>query len=153
MAQVALADCGRPEITRHVTRGVRRLLRASGFAVLTEFPLPSGRRADLVGLSNDGIFRIVEIKSSSADFRADRKWLDYRAHCDLFYFAIPLDLSSREFPGDAGLILADAHGAMFEREAPMHKLAPAGRRAMLVRFGALAAERLHCAVFQEEALI
>lgn len=153
MAQVALADCGRPEITRSVTRGVRRLLRASGFAVLTEFPLASGRRADLVALSNDGIFRIVEIKSSSADFRADRKWLDYRTYCDLFYFAIPLDLPSQEFPGDAGLILADAHGAMFEREAPMHKLAPAGRRAMLVRFGALAAERLHCAVFQEEAML
>jgi hypothetical protein len=140
----------RPKATRDVTRGVRRLLRASGLAVLTEFPLPSGRRADLLALSSDGLLRIVEIKSSSEDFRADRKWAEYRAHCDRFYFAIPLELPSQQFPTDAGLILADAHGAMLEREAPLHKLASARRRAMLIRFGALAAERLNWAVFRDE---
>jgi hypothetical protein len=31
---------------------------------------------------------IVEIKSSLADFRADRKWRDYVACCDRLYFAI-----------------------------------------------------------------
>jgi hypothetical protein len=133
-----------------VTRGARRLMRASGFAVLNEFPLPNGRRADLVALSGDGVLRIVEIKSSSADFRADRKWIEYRAYCDRFYFAIPLALPAQQFPSDAGLILADAHGAMFEREAPLHKMAPSARKTMLVRFGALAAERLHLAAFRDE---
>ncbi len=61
-----------------VTRGARRFLRASGFAVLGELPLPNGRRADLVALAPDGALRIVEVKSSRADFQADRKWTDYR---------------------------------------------------------------------------
>jgi hypothetical protein len=152
MAGELPAERGRPEITRDVTRGARRLLRSSGFAVLTEFPLPNGRRADIVALSSDGALRIVEVKSSSADFRADRKWGDYRFHCDRFYFAIPLALNAEQLPGDAGLILADAHGAMIEREAPLHKMASASRKAMLVRFGALAAERLHFAAFGDEAL-
>jgi hypothetical protein len=118
MATDLQLESGRPETTRNVTRGVRRWLRASGFAVLTEVPLPSGRRADLVALSSDGALRIVEVKSSTEDFRADRKWVEYRAHCDRFYFAIPLELPSLGFPADAGLIIADAHGAMIEREAP-----------------------------------
>ena len=150
IADGLLVESGRPETTRNVTRGVRRLLRAGGLAVLTEFPLSNGRRADLIALSSDGVLRIIEIKSSSADFRADRKWVEYRAYCDRFYFAIPLGLPAQQFPSDAGLILADAHGAMLEREAPVHKLAPASRKAMLVRFGALAAERLHCAAFRDE---
>jgi hypothetical protein len=150
MATDLQLESGRPETTRNVTRGVRRWLRASGFAVLTEVPLPSGRRADLVALSSDGALRIVEVKSSTEDFRADRKWVEYRAHCDRFYFAIPLELPSLGFPADAGLIIADAHEAMIEREAPLLRIPPASRKAMLVRFGALAAERLNWAVFRDE---
>lgn len=150
MAENLRGETGRPEATRNVTRGVRRLLRASGCVVLTEVPLPSGRRADIVALSGDGILRIVEIKSSNEDFRADRKWSEYRAHCDRFYFAIPLELPAGGFPLDAGLILADAYGAMLEREAPLRKIPPASRRAMLLRFATLAAERLNWAVYGDE---
>jgi hypothetical protein len=149
---ISIDAIGQPENTRNVTRGARRFLRASGFAILAEFPLPNGRRADLVALSSDGALRIVEIKSSRADFRADRKWLDYRDHCDRFYFAIPNELPGEEFPSDAGLILADAHGAMLARESPLHKLAPASRRAMLVRFAATAAERLYASAYGDEAI-
>lgn len=145
MAPTTLWADGRPEHTRNITRGVWRFLRCSGFAVLTEFPLPGGRRADLMALASDGAIRIIEIKSSNADFRADRKWLDYRTSCDRFYFAIPCDLAANAFPQDAGLIVADAHGAILEREAPVHKLAPASRRAILIRFASVAAERLHAA--------
>jgi hypothetical protein len=143
---------GRPENTRNVTRGARRFLRASGFAILSEFPLPNDRRADLIALSSDGGLRIVEIKSSRADFLADRKWFDYLDCCDRFYFAIPNELPSDGFPADAGLILADAHGAMLEREAPLQKLAPGRRRAMLLRFAAIAAERLYLSAYREESL-
>lgn len=140
---------GRPDATRNVTRGTRRLLRAMGFAVLGEMPLPSGRRADLVALSGDGALRIIEIKSSRADFVADRKWLAYLEHCDRFYFAIPPDVPTELFPFDAGLIVADAHGGELLREAAAQKLAPAARKAMLVRFAALAAERLHAVSFRD----
>lgn len=144
------SEATRPEWTRNVTRGARRYLRACGFAVIAELPLPNGHRADLVALAPDGALRIVEVKSSYADFRADSKWMRYRDYCDRFYFAIPAELDAGVFPGDAGLILADAHGAMLEREAPLLRLAPASRRAMLVRFGALAAERYCALAYRDE---
>ena len=136
-----------------VTRGARRFLRACGFAVLGELPLPNGRRADLVALAPDGALRIIEVKSSRADFQADRKWTDYRDYCDRFYFAAPAELDVELFPADAGLIVADAHGGMLAREAPALRLAPASRRAMLVRFGALAADRYCALAFGDELLV
>ncbi|HMK88052.1 MAG TPA: MmcB family DNA repair protein [Methylocystis sp.] len=141
-------SAGRPDQTRSVTRGARILLRALGASVLCEFPLPNGRRADLAALSKDGSFRIVEVKSSLADYRADGKWMHYRPFCDRFYFAAPLDLGAapeETFPADAGLIVADAHGAVVRRDAPVHPLSSATRRALLIRFGQMAAERLHFA--------
>src|ERR1035437_1989838 len=74
-------DGRQSETALFVARGTRRLLRALGFATVAELALPSGRRADIVGLAADGTIIIVEIKSSIADFRADSKWPDYRAHC------------------------------------------------------------------------
>ena len=106
-------------------------------------PLPSGRRADLVGLGADGTITIVEIKSSVADWRADHKWAEYRAHCDRLYFAIDAQTPVEIMPGDAGLILADGFGAEVLREAPEHRLAPATRRSMLLRVARLAADRFH----------
>jgi hypothetical protein len=142
---------GRPETTVAVTRGARRFLRACGFAVLGELPLPNGRRADLVALAPDGALRIIEVKSSRADLQADRKWTDYRDYCDRFYFAAPMELEMALFPAEAGLIVADAHGGMLAREAPPLRLAPASRRAMLVRFGSLAAERYCALAFGEDS--
>ncbi len=136
-------DGRQSETALQVARGVRRLLRAHGMASVTEMPLPSGRRADVVALAPDGQIVIVEIKSSLADFRADLKWPEYRHHCDRLYFAIPVELVEDSMPGDAGLIVADAFGAAFVRTAPEHRLAGATRRSMLLRFGHLAADRLH----------
>ena len=126
-----------------VARGARRYLRALGFATLNELPLPDGRRADIVALGQDGALHIIEVKSSAADFRADTKWQDYRAHCDRLFFAIPQTLPPDIMPPDAGLIVADAYGAELLRAAPEHRLAPATRRALLIRFAEAAALRLH----------
>ena len=126
-----------------VARGARRLLRAMGYVTLPEVALPSGRRADLMALAGDGEILIVEIKSSLADFRVDRKWPAYRAHCDRLFFAIPPTLDPAIMPQDAGLIVADGFGAELLRDAPAHRLAPATRRALTLRFAALAADRLH----------
>jgi hypothetical protein len=126
-----------------IQRGVGRLLRARGFAIVCELPLATGRRADVVGLSPSGDLWITEIKSSIEDFRVDRKWPEYRFSCDRLYFATHAEVPAAIFPEDAGLILADAYGADFLREAPEHRLAAATRKAMLVRFAQAAAHRLH----------
>ena len=106
-----------------VCRGVGRLLRTRGFAMVTELPLATGRRADVVGLGADGELWIVEIKSSIEDFRADHKWPDYRLSCDRLFFASHAGVPQDIFPEDAGLMLADQFGAELIREAPEHRLA------------------------------
>ena len=125
-----------------VARGTARLLHALGRCVVSELPLPSGRRADLVALDAAGEIWIVEIKSSVADFRADQKWQDYRAHCDRLFFATHMDMPQEIFPPDAGLIIADAFGAQTMREAPAHRLAAATRKSMMLLFARAAALRL-----------
>jgi hypothetical protein len=125
-----------------VARGTARYLHALGYCVVAELPLPSGRRADLVALGGDGEIIIVEIKSSVADFRADQKWTDYRAHCDRLFFATIVDVPREIFPPDAGLIVADAFGASIVCETPEHRLAAATRKAVMLRFAHAAALRL-----------
>ncbi|MDR3374848.1 MAG: MmcB family DNA repair protein [Ancalomicrobiaceae bacterium] len=133
----------RPEETRLVLRGVRRHLARLGFATLDELPLASGRRADVVALAEGGGILIVEVKSSVEDFRADQKWPFYRLHCDRLYFATSPRVALDIFPEDVGLILADGYGAEIIREAPEHRLAAATRKAMILRFGRVAAARLY----------
>ncbi len=140
---VARQDGRQSETALFVARGTRRLLRRLKFSTVTELPLLSGRRADIVALADDGTIHIVEIKSSIADFRADMKWRDYRAHCDRLYFAIPESVPPEIMPPDAGLIIADAYGAEIMREAPEHRIAAPTRRAVLMRFAHAAAHRLH----------
>jgi hypothetical protein len=124
-----------------VARGTARLLLSFGFACVSELPLPSGRRADLVALARDGEIWIVEIKSSVADFRADQKWMDYRLHCDRLFFATSLAVPCEIFPKDTGLIVADAFGGSIVCEAPEHRLPAPTRKSMMLRFARAAALR------------
>lgn len=125
-----------------VRRGVQRLMLAQRVSVLPEMPLDSGRRADLVCLSDKGEISIVEIKTSIQDFRVDQKWPIYRLHCDRFYFATHPGVPTDIFPEDFGLILSDGYEAEVLREAPLERLQPATRRAMTLRFARLSADRL-----------
>ena len=125
-----------------VARGTTRLLHSFGLAVVSELPLASGRRADLVALGASGQIWIVEIKSSVADFRADRKWLDYRLHCDRLFFATTTEVPCDIFPKDTGLIVADAFGAEIVCEAPEHRMHAATRKSMMLAFARAAAQRL-----------
>jgi hypothetical protein len=143
VTQLQLPVDGRQSDTAlKIARGTARLLHAHGFCVVSELPLSSGRRADLVALDAGGEIWIVEIKSSVADFRADQKWQDYRAHCDRLFFATSLEVPCAIFPADCGLIVADAFGAEFKCEAPEHRLPAATRKSMMVMFARVAARRL-----------
>lgn len=136
-------DGRQSETALAVARGTARLLRSLGFSCISELPLPSGRRADLVALSERGEIWIVEIKSSVEDLRADQKWQDYRMHCDRLFFAFPQELPCEIFPDDTGLIIADAYGAHLHCEAPEHKLPSSTRKSMTVRFAMAAAQRIN----------
>lgn len=125
-----------------VRRGVQRLLNEMKAVMLAEVTLATGRRADLMVMTDKGDFWIVEIKSSVEDFRTDKKWPDYRDWCDRFYFATHPDVPADIFPDDAGFFLSDGYGAELMREAPEHRLAPARRKAMIARFARIGAQRL-----------
>lgn len=126
-----------------LARGVCRLLQAMDCVALAEFPLSSGRRADVLALDRRGGFIIVEIKSSLADFRADSKWSDYLAHCDRFYFAVAGDFPVAVLPAEYGIMLADSYGAECTREAPVQAMPAGGRRKQTLRFARIAASRLN----------
>ncbi|MFT3673056.1 MmcB family DNA repair protein [Aestuariivirga sp.] len=126
-----------------VQRGVCRLMREHGFAVITEFSLASGRRADVFGVRQDGFIWIVEIKSSLEDYRADQKWNEYRDYCDRFSFAIPLAMDAAIIPVEAGLVVADQYGAEIVRVTDDHPLHASRRKAVTLQFGRVAAQRLH----------
>jgi hypothetical protein len=126
-----------------IFRGVRRALAARGFASLTEFRLACGRRADILALDESGMIVIVEVKSGVPDYRADRKWPEYRDWCDAFYFAVDSAFPVELIPDDCGLMVADSFGAEVLREAPVARLAPARRKSLLLRAALTGAGRLH----------
>lgn len=125
-----------------VRRCVYRLLDAFGVSSISEFTLPSGRRADIAGLAEDGSFWIVEVKSCVEDFRADTKWPEYLEQCNRFYFAAPDTVPQSLFPEEHGLILCNGFEAEIVSEAEERRLAPARRASLTRRFAQAAARRL-----------
>jgi len=131
-----------PATAAALARGVCRALQQLGYASLIEFPLANRRRADILALGKTGDLMIIEIKSSVADFRADRKWAGYRDFADRLYFAVPNAFPVILIPEECGLIVADAFGAAVLRHGLATPLAPARRRTLTLRFAHHAAARL-----------
>ncbi len=100
-----------------------------------------------MAIDSKGGFTIVEIKVAKADLLGDGKWTDYLDYCDCFFWAVPPYLAhildeERYLPGDAGLIVADRYDAAIVRHAAHRPMAPARRKAELLRFARRAARRL-----------
>jgi hypothetical protein len=125
-----------------VARGVSRLMLERGFSPLLEFSLPSGRRLDVAAISDSGEIAAVEIKCSIADFKADEKWTEYLEYCDRYYFAVPEGFPVELLPADRGLIIADRFGAAIVRDSEHTPVVAARRKALLIRFARVAAERI-----------
>jgi hypothetical protein len=149
MASLPSPDCfaDQPPIAGEVARGVTRLFCRQDLFAICEVPLPNGRRADMMAIDAKGQLTIVEIKVSRADLIGDGKWTDYLDYCDRFYWAVPQSLASlldeeRFLPGAAGLLVADRYDAAVIRDAAHRPLAPARRKAELLRFARRAARRL-----------
>ena len=127
-----------------VQRGVMRLLRETyDMACYAEVTLRSGRRADVLGVGPKGEIWIVEIKSSLIDFQVDKKWHEYREFSDRFFFAKPPELDATIFPESEGLIVADGHDGHILRDSPDTPMAPARRKALMLKLARLGADRIH----------
>ena len=133
-------------VAADVARGVTRLFCRQDLFAICEMPLPNGRRADLMAIDPRGGLTIVEIKVAKADLLGDGKWTDYLDYCDRFFWAVPPHLAhfleeERFLPANAGLIVADRYDAAVVRQAAERPLAPARRKAELLRFARRAARR------------
>ena len=125
-----------------LARGVCNALRAENFAVLTEFPIRTGLRMDVLALGPTGEIWCVEVKSSRADFLSDAKWRGYLDWCERLFFAVPNDFDETLLPAEQGLIRTDDWSAAIIRRPERRALAAARRKAMTLSFARLAAERL-----------
>lgn len=125
-----------------LARGVCRTLEQLAYVSLMEFPLANGRRADILALGKTGDLVIVEVKTSVADFRADRKWGAYRDFSDRLYFAVPNDFPRVLIPDECGLMVADSFSAVMLRDGSTMRLDASRRRALTMRFARIAATRL-----------
>jgi hypothetical protein len=131
-----------PDRTARVRRSTARLCALLGWSVIHEMPLPNGRRADLLALRPDGHFVCIEVKSGARDFLSDEKWHEYRGFCDALFFAVDPDFPLALLPAATGLIVADESAAELMHDAPEHPLSASRRRALMLRFATLAADRL-----------
>lgn len=139
-----LVDLRQSPTALRVQRGVMRLLRgAHDFCCYSEVPLANGRRADVLGVGPKGEIWIVEIKSSLIDFQVDRKWPEYREFSDKFFFAKPPELDGEIFPQSEGLIVADGHDGAILRDSPETPMAPARRKALMLKLARMGADRIH----------
>ncbi|MBA4049113.1 MAG: DNA repair protein MmcB-related protein [Sphingomonas sp.] len=135
-----------------VARGVTRMLLRHDLTAVGEVPLEDGRRADLMAIDARGQIVIVEIKVSRADLLGDSKWRDYLAHCDRFFWAVPMGFDTAPLDGLAflpertGLIVADRYDASILREAHREPMLPAARRRETLSFARRAARRLALAL-------
>ncbi len=99
-----------------------------------------------MALRRDGDFACIEVKSGANDFLSDTKWPEYRDFSDWLYFAVDADFPLALLPANVGVIVTAGDEAEVAREAPVHRLAPARRRALLHRFATLAACRLESVI-------
>jgi len=131
-----------------VARGVTRMLMRHDLLAIAEVPLDGGRRADLMAIDARGQIIIVEIKVSRADLLGDGKWTDYLAHCDRYFWAVPMGFDASPLDGEAflpaqsGLIVADRYDAVIVREAYTTPLPAPTRKRVTLSFARRAARRL-----------
>ena len=145
MAELGPIVDGRQSVTAlRVQRGVMRLLRETyDMSCYAEVTLSNGRRADVLAVGAKGEIWIIEIKSSLIDFQVDRKWPEYRDFSDKFFFAKPPELDADIFPQSEGLIVADGHDGAILRDSPDTPLAPARRKALMLKLARMGADRIH----------
>ncbi|MFZ5748596.1 MAG: MmcB family DNA repair protein [Pseudomonadota bacterium] len=148
LSRLSDSDDSPPMVAADVARGVSRMLLRHDCMAIAEVPLSDGRRADLMAIDARGAIVIVEIKVSRADLLGDAKWIDYLAHCDRYFWAVPAGFDTGPLyqpaflPERAGIIVADRYDAAILREAHSVPLSAPTRRKCTLAFARRAARRV-----------
>ena len=125
-----------------LARGVMRAFCDMGHSCIAELSLGNGRRVDVMALGRGGLLTIIEVKTSLADYRSDNKWREYLPYCDEFFFAVAEGFDRSVLPDNFGIMVADRYGAAIVARPPEFKMAPARRKALMLRFARTAGSRL-----------
>lgn len=126
-----------------ICRGAIRLLRTHGYACAVEITLKSGRRADILAIGPTGEILIVEVKSSVADFQADKKWIEYREYCERLLFAVDQNFPTELIPAPMGLIVCDQYSGDIIREGDLSLIAPSRRKSIILLVARISSDRLN----------
>ena len=126
--------------TERITDVIARSYYEQGDGVLREFKLSIKRRVDLVTINDKGWITIIEIKSSVADFRSDKKWNEYIDWADQFYFGVAHNFPIGILPKEHGIITTDGFDVYQAQPSPVQKL-NGSRRNNLIRKMAKASMR------------
>ena len=126
-----------------ICRGAVRLLRSHSYSCALEITLRSGRRADILAIGSTGEILIVEVKSSVADFQADKKWTEYRNYCERLLFAVDQNFPVELIPIHVGLIVCDEYSGAIIRDGDLSLMAPARRKSIILSVARISSDRLN----------
>lgn len=159
---------GKPKVTK-VTRkrdvstsvAVRQpaaeYFAAKNYAVHFEIGLAHGvLRADILATNLAGYIVMCEVKSSVADFRADKKWQRYLPYCNKFYFVMSPETYAKvkdEIPNGIGVFISDGNTGVIKKRANDREVSDKLRLEVITRMAYRAASvnnHSHKNVFESE---
>jgi hypothetical protein len=101
-------------------------------------------RADVVALHMGGGLDIIEVKSSVADFRSDKKMGEYAKYCDKLYLACTSEVyekvKDQVLPG-IGVIIVSGGGCWVKKRAKYHKIQAKTRLNLMARIAYRSADQ------------
>ena len=128
--------------TKRITDAIARSYYEQGNGVLREFKLRIKRRVDLVTINDKGWITIIEIKSSVADFRNDKKWNEYIEWADQFYFGVAHDFPIEILPKEHGIITTDGFDIHEVQPSPVQKLNGSRRKTLFRKLAKASMRRI-----------
>lgn len=94
-------------------------------------------RADIVASNMGSTINVIEVKSSVADYRSDKKWHQYAPFCDRFFFAMHSAVYAKlkaELPkGVAVFVVSDSGKVMLKGRTRNNVVDPAVRLNIITR--------------------
>jgi hypothetical protein len=128
--------------TKRITDAIARSYYEQGNGVLREFKLKIKRRVDLVTINDKGWITIIEIKSSVADFRNDKKWNEYIEWADQFYFGVAHNFPIEILPKEHGIITTDGFDMHEAQPSPVQKLNGSRRKTLFRKLAKASMRRI-----------
>ena len=113
----SIADTIKNRVARYYSRKHR--------VCFFELGLCSGGRlrADVMALAMNGHVIVVEVKSSVADYRSDKKMLLYKEYCNKLYVALPISVYEKvkediHLDKDVGVFVMSDDGSVLKKVLP-----------------------------------